>query len=158
MSFQITEQTLQCQTFPSNRSSEYSFPPVNVWAWHSVAEIGKTKKSWNEPIVADILVLKSSVITALNSWSFFCLLASSLQISLVVFFKMVLFSSVKFKAQSKQSKLSFFYSHFFRNNWCILKWKCLVLKMLKFNLFSKVLFSRFFCSPNNWEDATYGAG
>lgn len=96
VSFQRTEQTLKCQTFPSNRSS---FPPVNFWAWHFVAEIGKTKKSCNEPIIAGVLVLKSSVGTALNSWSFFYLLASSLQISLVAFFKMVLFSSVKFKAQ-----------------------------------------------------------
>jgi len=57
---------------------------------------------------------------------------------------MILFASVKFKAQIRWSTLSFFCSPIFKKNWCILKWKCHVLKMLKRNLFSKALFSWFF--------------
>lgn len=73
----------------------------------------------------------------------FHLLASSLQIQLSRSFspcRIFLFSSVRLKTQIKWSRSSFFCLHSFLKKWCILKWKCLVLKMLK-SKFSKALLS-----------------
>lgn len=54
--------------------------------------------------------------------------------------RIFLFSSVRLKTQIKWSRSSFFCLHSFLKKWCILKWKCLVLKMLK-SKFSKALLS-----------------